>query len=80
MLTPTIKLTFSHIVVMFGEIPHLVLQRDQLIGLQTWREPGQYVIEWQHRDGHLVVSQYSTLEKFKAVACGVAEILADYKP
>lgn len=79
-MTPTIKTTFSHIVVFMGDVPHLVLPREELLGFQTWREPEQYVIEWTLRGGAMIVSQYNTLEKMSAVACGVAQILADYKP
>ena len=79
-MTITVALTFDRIVIYFDDVPHLSLQRDKLLGFQSWKDYGgkRYVIEWT-LDGASISTEYDSAEKWASILQQVDALLSPAK-
>lgn len=68
MSNPVVQSTIDRIVVLFGDVPHLSLYRDRLLGFQSWHEydKSKFSIEWTC-EGGVIVTEYDDAEKWSSI-------------
>jgi hypothetical protein len=77
MSNPVIQSTIDRIVVLFGDVPHLSIARDRLLGFQSWHEydKSKFTIEWTC-EGGVIVTEYDDAEKWTSILQQVNAILS----
>lgn len=76
--TPTLRVDRNQIVVSFGRVPHLILSRGDIVGVQSWlyrigvKDP-LYVIEITTRKGATITAEYDDQKNWEAILIALAE-------
>jgi hypothetical protein len=67
--------TYYAFKVMIGDLCHVRLDRQRFVGFQSWREgPCRFCIEYTLQGGD-ILTEYDTIEKWRAVLCGLEKVL-----
>jgi hypothetical protein len=70
-----VRPTFDRIAVLINGIPHLSLDREKLVGFQSWKENTRYTIEWTFSEGAVIITEYDDKDKWSAILKEVDVIL-----
>lgn len=62
----TLKIEFGVLKIFFGESLHLYLNKDKLLGIQSWIYDEKYLIEYT-LIGNTIESEYNDIEKWKYI-------------
>lgn len=73
---PTVKMGHYSLKIHFGTTLHLRIPRDQLVGLQSWRDGDRHFsIEYHLRSGATIKTEYDCPDKWSAILAGLDEAL-----